>query len=97
MLSRTSTPLRRVARGQPRLAIIAARYNPALVDPLLEQARHTLARAGVTRVTIERVPGSYEIPVVAMRLACSRKFDVLIALGVILQGQTAHADHIAQA
>ncbi len=80
-----------------RIGIVAARYNSELTDALLQHTLETLSRNGALSVKVFRVPGSYEITVVAMRLARSRKYHVLIALGVVLQGKTAHADHIAAA
>jgi len=79
------------------LAIVAASYNPTLADGLLRHTLSALAAAGVHKIRTVRVPGSYEIPVVAMRLARSRKYHAIIALGVVLQGKTAHADHISMA
>jgi len=88
-----------VARAQKglRLVVVAARYNPDLVDGLLRHTLGVLRQAGLRDVEAIRVPGSYEIPAVAMRLARSRKYHAIIALGVVLQGRTAHADHIATA
>ncbi len=82
-----------------RFAIIAARYNARYTDALLSSARDTLAKAGAVpnKIRVVRVPGAFEIPVVAAKLGASRKFNALIALGVILRGETAHADLIAQA
>jgi len=80
-----------------RIAIVAARYNESLVDALLDCTRRSLAVSGVRHPLTVRVPGSYEIPCVVMRLARSRRFHALIALGMILQGKTSHADHIAMA
>lgn len=97
MLPRSPSPLNSRAARRLRVAIVAARYNPALADQLLEHARRGLAEGGVRQVFVQRVPGSYEIPGVAMRLARSKKFDAVIGLGVVLQGKTAHADHIALA
>jgi 6,7-dimethyl-8-ribityllumazine synthase len=82
-----------------RFAIVAAGYNPELAEALLEHCRTTLTEAGADwrRCRIVRVPGSFEIPVAAGRLARSRRYDCVIALGVVIQGQTSHADHIAGA
>ncbi|MCC7517963.1 MAG: 6,7-dimethyl-8-ribityllumazine synthase [Verrucomicrobiae bacterium] len=85
----------RVARL--RIGVIAARYNRALADALLTNTLRTLARLGARRVEVRRVPGAYEIPVFAARMAQSKKFDALIALGIVLQGGTTHAEHIAAA
>jgi len=82
-----------------RFGVAAARYNTELAEPLLSNCLDTLAKAGVDLrdVRVVRVPGSFEISAAAARLAKSGKFDCVIGLGVILQGETSHADHIAQA
>lgn len=80
-----------------RIAIVAAQYNPELVDVLLDFTAMTLAKNGVKQIEAVRVPGSYEIPLVAAKLAASKKFHAVIALGIVFQGKTSHADHIASA
>ncbi len=80
-----------------RFGVVAARYNTALTDALLRSALEALSRAGATRIDTVRVPGSYEIPVVVARLAESGKYDAVLALGVVLQGKTLHAEHITLA
>lgn len=80
-----------------RFAIVAARYNPEYTDALTESARRELESAGAKRIEIIRVPGSFEIPAIAARLARSKKFDVVICFGAILRGATTHADNIADA
>lgn len=86
------------ARGL-RFGIAAASYNPSLADALVANCLDTLAKAGAnmkaTRVV--RVPGSFEVSAAAARLAKSGKFDCVIGLGVIVQGETSHAQHIASA
>jgi len=94
-----------------RFAIIASEYNRLYVDAMLRAAKAELNRAGAKEVSVFRVPGAFEIPVVASRLArlSSRAsppataghhaspFSALICLGVILRGEPSHADHIGQA
>lgn len=80
-------------------AIVAARYNSRYTDALVESASRELAEGGVTRVEVVRVPGSFEIPVVASRLTKTNDphFEAIICFGVIFQGETTHAENIAEA
>src|SRR5258708_6834778 len=80
-------------------AIVASRYNARYVNAMLRAAQAELKRAGAGKVRVVRVPGAYEIPVAAMRLARTQKLELsaIICLGVILRGQTVHADHIGRA
>jgi 6,7-dimethyl-8-ribityllumazine synthase len=80
-----------------RVAVIASRYNAALVDPLVVSTLQTLELAQVHHVDTFCVPGAYEIPTVAMKLARAKRYHAIIALGVVLQGKTSHADHVALA
>lgn len=82
-----------------RIGIAAARFNAALVDALISSARATLAKAGVKDSAIEvvRVPGSHEAPWAAQRLAESGRFDAVIALGVLIAGDTNHHEMVGDA
>lgn len=76
-------------------AIVASRYNGEYVDAMIHMAREELLRAGA-HVRIVRVPGAFEIPAVASKLASrkARPYAAIICLGVIFQGETSHAEHI---
>ncbi|MBI2815025.1 MAG: 6,7-dimethyl-8-ribityllumazine synthase [Opitutae bacterium] len=80
------------------VGIVAARFNPALVEALLRAVRAGLAAAGVktSRVTVLRVPGSHELPVAAQWLARGGRRDVVVALGVLIGGDTNHHEMVGQ-
>ena len=83
------------ARGG-NFAVVASTYNARYVDAMLRAAKQEILRAGGT-VKIVRVPGAYEIPVVAAQLGRAKIFSAIICLGVILRGATTHAQHIGEA
>lgn len=80
-----------------RVALVAGRFNESVVSRLVAGAADCLRRHGVAEEGIELawVPGSYELPVVARRLLATGRFDALVALGCIVQGQTPHFDYVA--
>lgn len=82
-----------------RFGIVAARFNAALVDALVTRGTATLAAAGVPAASIEivRVPGSHEVPWAAQRLAASGRCDAVIALGVLIAGDTNHHEMVGDA
>jgi 6,7-dimethyl-8-ribityllumazine synthase len=80
-----------------RFAIVASRWNDSLVSRLISGALDALTELGAEEKDIEvfRVPGSFEIPLGALKAAQSEKYDAVICLGVIIRGQTPHFDYIA--
>jgi 6,7-dimethyl-8-ribityllumazine synthase len=94
----TPLPQKKIRRTRGSFAIIASRYNARYVDAMLAAAEKVLSQAGVKKIRIVRVPGAFEIPAVAARLARVRPaYSAVICLGVILRGQTDHAQQIANA
>jgi 6,7-dimethyl-8-ribityllumazine synthase len=84
------------ARGL-RFGIVASRFNDFVVDRLLDAAVATLTKHGVAPTDIEvvRVPGAFETPLAIKKLAASRRYQALIALGCVIRGATAHFDYVA--
>jgi 6,7-dimethyl-8-ribityllumazine synthase len=80
-----------------RFALVAARFNSLIVENLIAGALDALKRHGVADDAIDlvRVPGSYEIPFVAQRLAASGKYAAVICLGAVIRGDTDHYDYVA--
>lgn len=99
MRSNTSRPTDQgalSAKGS-RFAIVASRWNDAIVSRLIDGARHALEKSHVDQNAVEifRVPGSFEISLCALKAAESEKFDAVICLGVIIRGETPHFEYIA--
>jgi len=80
-----------------RFAIVASRWNDLIVSRLISGARDALLRLGAQRdnLTLVRVPGSFEIPLAARKLAESGRYDAIICLGAIIRGETPHFDYLA--
>ena len=80
-----------------RFALVASRFNHFIVDRLVDGALDAIVRHGgdASRITIVRVPGAWEIPVVVARLAQKRSMDAVIALGAVIRGSTPHFDYVA--
>lgn len=78
-------------------AIVVGRFNGFVTESLLKGALDTLKRHGVTdeNLTVVRVPGAYEMPLVAQRLATKKKYAAIIAIGAVIRGGTPHFDYVA--
>jgi 6,7-dimethyl-8-ribityllumazine synthase len=78
-------------------AVIASRWNGEIVDELVAGARRAFATNGVSRdgVDVVRVPGAWELPLVAKRLAASGRYAAIVALGCVVRGETRHYEHVA--
>jgi 6,7-dimethyl-8-ribityllumazine synthase len=96
-MSKIAPPRSRSAAGPRTFAIVASEFNPEHVNGLVDHAKkelQTLAPRAV--VSLHRVPGAFEIPIAVRELASRRNADAIIAIGVILQGETSHAQNLAQ-
>jgi 6,7-dimethyl-8-ribityllumazine synthase len=78
-----------------RLAIVAGRFNDHVTKHLLDGAQEVLDDLGAGAVPVHWVPGAFEIPLVAQRLAASGTFDAVICLGAVIRGDTPHFDYVA--
>jgi 6,7-dimethyl-8-ribityllumazine synthase len=80
-----------------KFAIVATRFNDFVVEPLLKGALEALKRHGAAdqQIDIVRVPGAFEIPLILRKLAMSRRYDAIVALGAVVRGDTPHFDYVA--
>ena len=80
-----------------RIALLASRFNDLVVSRLIDGAEDALKRHGVEseQLTLVRVPGAFELPLTADKLAASGRFVAIIALGCVVRGDTAHFDYVA--
>ncbi|MCP5473336.1 MAG: 6,7-dimethyl-8-ribityllumazine synthase [Lysobacterales bacterium] len=80
-----------------RIALLASRFNELVVSKLVEGAQDALLRHGVDadQLTLVRVPGAFELPLTADKLAASGRYVAIIALGCVIRGDTAHFDYVA--
>lgn len=85
--------------SEGNVGILVSRWNHFITDRLRDGAIHSLKKHGYTdeQITIAYCPGSYEIPLVAQKMAETGKFDAIIAIGVVIRGATAHFDFVAGA
>lgn len=97
MLKEIST--RALKNSGGHFAIVASRYNSQYVDGMVRGARRVFEKAKIREVELVRVPGAFEIPLAAAVLARRRwpRLSAIVALGVIIRGETAHAHHIGDA
>ena len=87
-----------IAAPEAKVAVVIGRFNSFINESLLEGALDALKRVGQVKdenITLVRVPGAYELPLVARRLAESKKFDAIVALGTVIRGGTAHFEYVA--
>jgi len=89
-------------KGEPsgdglRIGVALARFNQAVTDPLLAGALEALVKHGVAEdaIDITTVPGAFELPLCAQRMASTGRYDALVCLGAVVRGETPHFDYIA--
>jgi 6,7-dimethyl-8-ribityllumazine synthase len=78
-----------------KFAVVVARFNSAITEKLLEGAREALAKAGAEGIEVFQVPGAFELPLAAQKLA--KSYDAVIALGAVIRGETPHFDYVCDA
>ncbi len=80
-----------------KIAIVVARFNSFIAEKLLDGALDLLTRSGVNEgdITVVRVPGAFEIPLVAQKMARSGRYDAVLCLGAVIRGATPHFDYVA--
>ena len=97
MKTSSSKPTNRSGKGL-RIAIILARYNDGIGSVLLKNTHETLRHHGVkdSDIKLLRVPGALELPLAAKLAAKTKNFDAIIALGVVIKGETPHFEHVCR-
>lgn len=78
------------------IAIVVSQFNREITDALLNGAVGLLQDKLIHEYTVVKVPGAIEIPLIAQQLACSHKFDAIIALGAVIRGETSHYDYVCE-
>lgn len=86
-----------VSKQHKRYGIVISRFNDFITEKLLAGASDALSRSNVNKENVEilRVPGAFEIPLVAQKMAASKKYDAIICLGCIIRGETPHFEYVA--
>lgn len=85
------------AANEGQYAIVVTRWNSFVVESLLEGAVDALRRHGIKddQITVVRMPGAYELPLVCQKLAATDRYDAIVALGAVIRGSTPHFDYVA--
>ncbi|EHR39913.1 MAG: 6,7-dimethyl-8-ribityllumazine synthase [Alishewanella agri] len=81
-----------------KIAIVVARFNSFIVESLLSGAVDTLQRVGniaAEDITVVRIPGAFELPLAVQRVAASKKYDAIVALGAVIRGGTPHFEYVS--
>jgi 6,7-dimethyl-8-ribityllumazine synthase len=96
MSGRGAPPPGRLDASHLRVAVVAALWHATVMDGLLDGAQRALVEAGAVDAAVVRVPGSFELPLAAQRLA-RRGYDAIVALGVVIRGGTPHFEYVCAA
>lgn len=80
-----------------KIAIVAARFNAFVVDPMVASSLQALATNGISEsnISVVSVPGAFELPATVEKLAATGRYSAIIALGAVIRGETAHFDYVA--
>ena len=83
--------------GSPRIALLVSRFNSMVTEQLLEGARDRLVARGVApeSIGVLYVPGAWDLPQAARRIAGSGRYDAMVAIGCVIRGETSHFDYVA--
>ena len=96
-MSNAIPPRPRLVSNKHVFVIVASQFNATYVQGLINHATDELRRlAPVARIVLHQVPGAFEIPVIVREVAIRKKADAIIALGLILKGQTDHAENLSR-
>ena len=96
-MSKLAPPRPRVAGAQRHFAIVASQFNADYVKGLIDHASDELkALLPSANISVHQVPGAFEIPIVVRELAMQKRADAILAMGVILRGDTTHAEHLSR-
>jgi 6,7-dimethyl-8-ribityllumazine synthase len=97
-MSTAIPPRPRFVTGKRSFVIVASQFNPAYVQGLVDHAAAELRRlVPSAKILFHQVPGAFEIPIVVREVASQKNADAIIAIGVILKGETDHAEHLGRA
>ena len=87
-----------IVRPEATIAVVVSRFNSFLTEHMLAAATDAFQRMGgdVEKLTIVHVPGSFELPVTALKLAETGRYHAIVCLGVVIRGETTHYDHVCE-
>ena len=95
-MSGHGAPTLEVSAAEMKVVVIASSWHDTIMNGLIDGAKRAVSDAGATLFEVVRVPGSFELPVVAAKYAQSKKVDAVVALGVVIKGGTPHFEYVCQ-